>query len=73
MNETLRQIVKSLEEKGYRFSFDDNASDDEVEETLDIVFSDCSGDFEDTRDDCGHIVTFEPARRPRQDVRGRRR
>jgi len=45
MNDTLRQVVKSLEEKGYRFGFDDDAPDDEVEATLDIVFSGCSDDF----------------------------
>ena len=73
MNDTLRQVVKSLEEKGYRFSFDDDEPDDEVAAILDIVFSDCSGDFEDTCDDCHQIVTLEPARQLRQDSHRRRR
>lgn len=53
MNNKLRQVVKRLEQQGYRFSFDETTPDADVEATLDIVFGDFDDDAEHACDACG--------------------
>lgn len=45
MNDDLRQVVHRLEQQGYRFDFDEQTSDHEVEEVLDLVFADYCDDL----------------------------
>ena len=60
MNDDLRQVVHRLERQGYRFDFDDQTFDHEVEDVLVLVFADyCDDlDLEGVCDCCGTSPTL---------------
>jgi hypothetical protein len=46
MNDDLRQVLHRLGQQGYRFDFDEQTPDHEVEDVLDLVFADYCDDLD---------------------------